>query len=229
MHPDHTHSYIYMHAHIQRTAHAHIHMHTYLHIAARRGSWGEGERLTHRAEGHTHYSALSLGGAVPRAFGGELLGRGTLIFQGRGGQIQNHLEAGQQGGRRGAPHRSAAFVRPPLSAAVKVSGFGFSEGSGWFELLALAATQLRLLVCLQSLRQAQPSPSLLAFCTTRQGGGVERKAGVGVLPWVLGCFLVQPVVGGLLPGLIPLAGSSHILPSAPSEGVLQPPAHFRGL
>lgn len=117
---------------------------------------------------------------MPRAFRG-LLG-GTLIFQGRGGQIQNHLEAGQQGGRRGAPHRSAAFVRPPLSAAVKVSGFGFSEGSGWFELLALAATQLRLLVCLQSLRQAQPSPTRLAFRPTRQGGEWRERQVWGSSP-----------------------------------------------
>lgn len=34
-----------------------------------------------------------------------------------------------------SPHR-LRFVRPPLSGAVKVSRFGFTEGSGWFELLA---------------------------------------------------------------------------------------------
>lgn len=43
-------------------------------------------------------------------------------------------------GREGAKARPSCrlrFVRPPLSGVVKVSRFRFTEGSGWFELLAL--------------------------------------------------------------------------------------------
>lgn len=55
-------------------------------------------------------------------------------------------------------------VRPPLAGAVKVSRFGFTEGSGWFELLALQQ------LCSEARdRSLSPPPTLLA-----EWGGSQR-------------------------------------------------------
>lgn len=61
------------------------------------------------------------------------------------------------------PHRLRS-VRPPLSGAVKVSRFGFTEGSGWFELLAL-----RQLCSEARDRSLSPPPTLL-----EEWGGSQR-------------------------------------------------------
>lgn len=52
-------------------------------------------------------------------------------------------------------------MRPPLSGAVKVSRFEFTEGSGWFELLALL--QLSSETRDVSQLSSNPPPTLLAF------------------------------------------------------------------
>lgn len=55
-------------------------------------------------------------------------------------------------------------MRPPLSGAVKVSRFGFTEGSGWFELLALRQ------LCSEARDQSlSPPPTLL-----EEWGGSQR-------------------------------------------------------
>lgn len=114
-------------------------------------------------------------------------------------------------------------MRPPLSSAVKVSRFGFTEGSGWFELLAL----LQLSSEARAVSQPSPNsfPALLAFLppTGKMGRVLESppatmalgKAGRGrFLPWAPG-LLVQPQwsVRLLRPG--PLVGSNPGSPQPP--------------
>lgn len=74
------------------------------------------------------------------------------------------------------PPRRLRFVRPPLSGAVKVSRFGFTEGSGWFELLA----PLHLGSEARDHLPALPQPSLLLH---PHGAGWGRSWGAFQPPW----------------------------------------------
>ena len=108
-----------------------------------------------------------------------------------------------------------------MSGAVKVSRFGFTEGSGWFELLALQQ------LCSEARdRSLSPPPTLLAEWGGSQrpplatralrnasDGRVEVWGGASLGP---SAPLVQtPMVGSLL-GPIPLADSRAGSPRLPS-------------
>lgn len=104
-------------------------------------------------------------------------------------------------------------MRPPLSGAVKVSRFEFTEGSGWFELLAV----LQLLGSEARDPSPSPPPTLLALPPPRgrmgrvppagHRGPEEGKQGRG--PSLgSGAPLVQPAMVGRLLGPIPLAGGT---------------------
>lgn len=132
---------------------------------------------------------------------------GMLTFCGDG-QFRSHLEAGLRGSKEGRkkarPPCRLRFVRPPLSGAVKVRRFGFTEGSGWFELLAL----LQLGSEARDHLPALPQHSLLFHPYGAEGEGPGEPSShpspeegrQGKSPSLGSRVLVQPAMGGKLRG-----------------------------
>lgn len=118
------------------------------------------------------------------------------------------------------------FLRPPLSGVVKVSRFGFTEGSGWFELLALLQLGSEARDLSPSPRaRAQPSPNppcLFTPTQDRMGRVLEspvatmaqKKAGREAQS--SGLLHEQPARSGRVLRPTPLPGSNLVyLPSKP--------------